>query len=248
MVKTIAVIQARVGSTRLPGKVMYPLDGRPTLERVTQRVNKADSVANVVTATSTTSQDDVIEHCTRNYGGDLVRGSESDVLSRFARAVDRYDPEIVVRITGDCPLIDPEVVDEVVESLRATSTDYATNIMDRTFPRGFDVEAFTTDAFNELYDEATKPHHREHVTPYFREHPNVFKLENISSEQVYDVEWMQDRTDLRLTLDEADDYEVLRRIYESVPYDEILPVRKAVRYVDENGLMEINESVKQKEV
>lgn len=248
MVDVASVIQARVGSTRLPGKVLYPLDGRPAIEHVITRVSGANSVDDVVVATSKEAPDKVIAQYVPEFGAEVIRGSESDVLSRFDRAVKRYDPEIIVRITGDCPLVDPEVIDKVVETLESTSADYVTNILKRTFPRGLDVEAFTTDAFDDLYREATKPHHREHVTPYFREHPGVFNLENIHSKSVYDRVRTQDRADLRLTLDEADDYEVLRRIYENVPYDEILPVGDAVRYVDENGLMEINESVRQKEV
>ncbi len=227
---------------------MYPLDGRPTLEHVTKRVAQADSVIDVVVATSTVPQDDVIEQCVPEFGAEVIRGSESNVLSRFDQVINQYDPTVIVRVTGDCPLIDSQTIDTVVERLERSNADYATNTLDRTFPRGLDVEAFTAEAFKELSQKATRSHHREHVTPYYRENPDQFTLVNVTSEQVFDEEWMQNRSDLRLTLDESEDYEVIRRIYENVPYKDTLPVRDAIRYVDDNNLMTINESVEQKEV
>jgi len=243
-----AVIQARVGSTRLPGKVMYPLDGTPTIATVVERVGSADAVDEVIVATSTEPQDRVIADTGARYDAIVSRGSESDVLDRVWQAVTDYDPAVVVRITADCPLIDPAVIDATVETLRHSGADYASNTMERTFPRGFDVEAFTFESFARVHEEATESHHREHVTPYYNEHQESFYLEAVTSAMVYDEGRFTDRTDLRLTLDEAADYELLRRLYAEIPYEGILPAVDAIDYIDEHDLGDLNAHVEQKEV
>jgi spore coat polysaccharide biosynthesis protein SpsF len=203
-------------------------------------------VDEVVVATSTKQADDIIARYAFKYGAVVFRGSESDVLDRMYQAAAQENADIVVRITGDCPLVDPDVVDKVVERLVETNADYSTNTLERTFPRGLDVEAFTLNSFECVHKEATDPHHREHVTPYYHEHNDLFTRTTITSEDVFDDSWMHDRTDLRLTLDEADDYELLRVIYESMDYNELVDIRDAVQYIDDNNIAEINENVKQK--
>jgi spore coat polysaccharide biosynthesis protein SpsF len=245
-VKVIAIIQARVGSTRLPGKVMYPLNGRHVLEHVVARTESATLIDEVIVATSTEQQDDVIADRISHFVTDVFRGSESDVLGRMYDAARAADADVIVRITGDCPLIDPETIDAVVQPIQDGATQYAANIFERTFPRGLDVEAFTFKSFERVSNEATEPHHREHVTPYYREELGRFKTASITSDAVFDDSQFQDRDDLRLTLDEAADYEVLHRIYDRVPFDDILPTRNAIHYTDENELMELNASVEQK--
>ena len=137
MTETTAIIQARIGSTRLPGKVMYALDGTHTLAYVVKRVSKAETVDDTVVATSTELSDDVIERYASVAGADVVRGSESDVLSRFHRAAKRYSSDVLVRVTADCPLISPDTINEVVHRLIKIDADYSTNIIERAFPRGF---------------------------------------------------------------------------------------------------------------
>jgi len=246
--EVLAVIQARTGSTRLPGKVMYPLAGQPALKHVVTRTTHADSITNVVVATSTGAQDDVIAQYAPTFGAEVIRGSESNVLSRFEDAIDTHNPNIVLRITGDCPLIDPTTIDRVVAPVRDDNTDYASNITHRTFPRGLDVEAFTTESFERVASAATTQAEREHVTPYYRENPDEFNIANITSEQVFDNDRYIDRTDLRLTLDEAADYQLLNQLYEKIEYDKILSIRDASDLIDTEGLTEINESVRQKKV
>lgn len=248
MNKVTAVIQARTGSTRLPGKVMYPLDGQPALNHVVIRTAHADSITNVVVATSTEPQDDVIAQYTPTFGADVIRGTEENVLGRFERAVEEYDPDTVLRITGDCPLIDPATIDRVVAPVDNGDADYASNISHRTFPRGLDVEAFTAESFETVIEAATTQTEREHVTPYYRDNPDEFRTVNITSDQVFDDERYIDRTDLRLTLDEADDYQLLEHIYDTLEYEEILPIRDVIDFVDAEGLAEINEAVRQKKV
>ena len=246
MTETTAIIQARTGSTRLPGKVMYPLDGVHILAHVVRRVSRAEIINDTVVATSTEPPDNVIERYASMAGADVIRGSESDVLSRFHRAAKRYSPKILVRITSDCPLISPETIDEIVRRLMETNADYSTNIIDRTFPRGLDVEAFTFESFERVHNEATAPHHREHVTPYYREHDDQFDLVSVTSEEVFDEPSMQNRTDLRLTLDKAADYKLLWEIYDRIEYDEILPVRDAIKLVNKENLHRLNADVEQK--
>lgn len=244
----IAIIQARVGSTRLPGKVMYPLAGEPALNHTVSRTVHAERVTNVVVATSTESQDDVIANFVSMFGADVTRGSESNVLSRFQRTIKEYDPKIVLRITGDCPLIDPTTIDNVVAPVMEGSAEYASNISERTFPRGLDVEAFTAQSFEDVVSAATTRVEQEHVTPHYRENPDEFGIVNVTSDQVFDDERYIDRTDLRFTLDVADDYRLLNRIYDEIEFDGILPIRDAIDLVDAEGLAELNESVRQKKI
>jgi spore coat polysaccharide biosynthesis protein SpsF len=248
MTAVTAIIQARTGSTRLPGKVMYPLDGRPTLEHVVTRTAQADNVTNVVVATSVESQDDVIAQSAPKFGAKVVRGSESNVLGRFERTIEEYSPDVVLRITGDCPLIDPATINKVVAPVDDGGVDYASNIAHRTFPRGLDVEAFTAESFETVSLAATTQAEREHVTPYYRENSNEFDIVNITSDVVFENERYINRTDLRLTLDEADDYRLLKHIYDTVEYDEILSVRDAIDLIDLEGLTKLNKSVRQKTI
>jgi spore coat polysaccharide biosynthesis protein SpsF len=227
---------------------MLSLANRTVIEQVVSRVKTASTITDVVVATTDTTADDIVYRYGTRAGASVFRGSESDVLNRMYTAASRSNADIVVRITGDCPLISPDVVDEVVNCLVETGVDYCSNIQRRTFPRGLDVEAFTFESFETIHEVASEPHHREHVTPYYHENPEQFDHANICSNQVFDEPWMEDRGDLRFTLDEADDYEVLREIYENVPFEEILDVRDAVQYTDEHDLMSLNEDVAQKTV
>ena len=243
---TVAIIQARMGSTRLPGKVMLPIADDHVLTHDVRRVSVADHVDNVVVATSKQTADDIVTRYAARAGADVHRGSESDVLGRMYDAARNADADVVVRVTGDCPLVDPDTIDEVVSRVVDGDAEYAANITERTFPRGLDVEAFTFESFERVHKEATEPHHREHVTPYYREDPDRFTTESVVSADVFDEPKFQNRDDLRLTLDEADDYEVLREIYDNVPFDDVLPTRDAIRYADENDLMSLNAAVEQK--
>jgi spore coat polysaccharide biosynthesis protein SpsF len=244
----IAIIQARTGSSRLPGKVLYPLDGQPVLKHVVTRTADADSITNIIVATSTEPQDEVITQYAPTFGADVIRGSEANVLSRFERAVEEYDPDIILRITGDCPLIDPATIDRVVTPVDNGKADYASNISHRTFPRGLDVEVFTAESFETVLSAATTQAEREHVTLHYRENPDRFDIVNVTSDQVFNDEKYIDRTDLRLTLDEADDYRLLERTYDALEYEDLLPIRDVIDLVDAEGFAKINKSVSQKKV
>lgn len=248
MKTTTAVIQARTGSTRLPGKVMYPLDGKHNLQHVIDRTTAATGIDTVIVATSTNPQDDTIAHYAERFGAEVIRGSETNVLSRFEQALDEYEPDILVRVTADCPLLSPTFIDASIKRIQETDAEYVSAGLDRTFPRGTTCETFTADSFKQVIEHSTEPHHREHVTPYYRENPEAFELSNITSDELFEQDWLQDRTDLRLTLDEPADYQLLETVYRNVEYEGILDVRDAIRYIDENGLAEINQHVEQKSV
>lgn len=208
----VAIIQARVGSTRLPRKVMYPLGGQPALEHVITRTGHAGHISDVVVATSTEPQDDVIAQYAPKFGAQVVRGSKSDVFSCFETAIEGFGQDIVLRVTGDCPLISVEFIDAAIDRIRTENVDYVCAGLDRTFPCGVTCEAFTADSFDRMTDRANEPRHREHVTPYYREHPDEFDLYNHQSSEIFEEARFQNRTDLRLTLDESADYQLLETV------------------------------------
>ncbi|QLH76828.1 glycosyltransferase family protein [Halosimplex rubrum] len=242
----VTIIQARMGSTRLPGKTMLPLDGKHVLERDIKRVSRADSISETIVATSGSTADDIIERYAGRAGATVFRGSESDVLGRMHKAATAASADVVVRITGDCPLISPRGIDAVVKRLRKTNNDYVTNTLEQTLPRGLDVEAFTYETFTEVENRATVNDEREHVTLHYRRNQNRFDLANVTDRETFDTEILHGRDDLRLTLDEADDYELLRRVYEGLEPDGHLDIEDAIAYIDQEDLGCLNQDIQQK--
>jgi glutamate-1-semialdehyde-2,1-aminomutase len=204
--KVIAIIQARMGSTRLPGKVLADVEGRPVLWHVVNRIRGVGSVDHVVVATSTESIDNVIaEFCETNVI-DCFRGSEVDVLDRFYEAARHYCADVVVRVTADCPLIDPKVVDRVVRTHLEGGYDYTSNTLRYTYPDGLDAEVFSFAALETTWREAHLPAEREHVTPYVRA-SGRFRVHNVENE--VDLS----RSSLRWTIDESSDLEFIRAVF-----------------------------------
>lgn len=245
----VAVIQARTGSTRLPGKVLFPLAGESVLTHDVRRLDAAARVDEVVVATSTADRDDVVARTAERAGATVYRGSESDVLGRMHEAATAADADAVIRATGDDPFVSPALADELLARV-ADGADYAANTIDRTFPQGLILEAVSMDSFDEVEARSTEPHQREHVTQYYLEHPHRFEMANVVWSDVYDWDPALGRGEVRLALDEAADYELLRRVYEGVAPDErgIVGVRDAIQYVADNDLADINESVGQTKV
>ena len=209
--KITAVIQARMGSTRLPGKVLMPLAGRRALDHVLERVKAAKSVDRVVIATSTLAADDAVaEYCGEN-GIDFVRGSENDVLSRYLLAFDRFPSDWIIRITADCPLMDPALIDGLVTTATfASDIDYCSNTQaPRKIPHGLDIEIFRAGALQKAGREATANEEREHVTPYLYRHPELFGI--LSSAHPIDL------SSHRWTLDTEADYKLLDNILKALP-------------------------------
>lgn len=242
----VAVVQARTHSTRLPGKVLYPLAGRPVLAHVVDRLRTASTVDDVVVATSTRQADDAVAHAAERAGAGVHRGSESDVLGRMYGAAVEAGADVVVRGTADNPLVPPALTDRVVEAV-AAGADYASNTVDRTFPHGLIVEAFSMDTFDEVESASTEPHQREHVTQYYLEQPEEFDLVNVVWGDVFDWTPAVAYDEIRLTVDEPADYELLWRLYEGVDPDDrgIVPVREAIAYAVEEGHVDLNADVQQ---
>lgn len=246
--RTVAIIQARMGSERLPGKVLLPLDCEHVLAHVARRVGLAETIDTVVIATSTEIGDDAIEQFGAEHDFLVYRGSEADVQRRLFSAATEYDADTIVRITADCPLIDPDTIDTIAFQVRDGTAEYASNTIRRTFPRGLDVEAFSYESFERVVSAASTQTEREHVTPYYRENPDEFDQTNVISREVFTDEQYIDRTDLRLTLDEAADYLLLSRIYDEITYRDIIQIREVIDHIDSEDLTELNEAVKQKKI
>ena len=234
MEKTVTIVQARTGSSRLPNKVLMPVCSRPILWHIVNRLKVAKNVDSIVVATTDKSNDDAVEKFCKNQGVDYFRGQDDDVLDRFYQSAKKFSAGVVVRITGDCPLVDPGIVDEVV-SLRAKSeADYAGNINPPTFPDGLDVEVFTFRALEEAWKHARYKYQREHVTSYITENRERFKTANLSNKD--------DLSGWRLTLDEPEDLEVVRIIYENL-YNQkgIFGLQEIINFISKNpNILEIN--------
>lgn len=237
--KTVAVIQARVGSTRLPGKVLRPLGGRPMVLVVVERVRSATLVDQVVVATSTDPADDALADLLVEQGVATFRGPSEDVLARYHEAVQGLSPAVVVRVTADCPLSEPSVIDRVVRERASTGADYASNTLKRTYPRGADVEVFTYQALDEAAREARRPEEREHVTPFIWSQPHRYRLTNVEAEPELH------RPELRLTVDTEEDYMLVAGIFEELTGSPTL--REAIALLDRKPwLTYINRHVEQK--
>jgi len=201
---TIAFIQARMGSIRLPNKVMKLVNGKPLIEYLLLRVSKAKLIDKVVVATSVNGNNDVLVSFVNSLGFETYRGNEQDVLSRFYEAAKFYNATTILRITADCPLVDPILIDSLIENYFKSDADYATNTLPPTYPDGLDVEVFSFKSLEQAYIEATAPNEREHVTPYIR-HSGKFTIENKINEIDY--------SDKRWTVDEEDDFEVVSNVF-----------------------------------
>jgi glutamate-1-semialdehyde 2,1-aminomutase/spore coat polysaccharide biosynthesis protein SpsF len=177
--KLTAIVQARMGSTRLPGKTLLPIEGRPMLWHVVTRVRRSAHIGQIVLATTRKDEDDVLAEFADTYGLSLYRGEENDVLDRFYQAAVAHRIDHIVRVTPDCPLHDPQVIDAVVSEYLRGDCDYASNTLTYTYPEGLDVEVFSFGALERAWKEARKPSEREHVTPYMRNHPEAFRIRDV---------------------------------------------------------------------
>ena len=237
--KVVAIIQARMGSTRLPGKVLLDLAGASVLSRVLERVRRTDSIDEVVVATTDRPSDDIIvQECLR-YQIPVFRGQEEDVLDRYYRAAVSAKADVVVRITSDCPLIDPEVTGKTVQAFMAEHPDYASNCLVRTYPRGLDTEVMTLRTLERAWREATQPYERAHVTPYIYENPGEFKLLSVTGE----ADW----SGHRWTVDTPEDLELVRSVYARLNHRNQFLWRDVLDLLQrEPELAELNRTVAQK--
>lgn len=211
MSKTVAFIQARASSSRLPGKVLADLNGRPLILFMVDRVRRARRLDQIVVVTSTHPSDDALAQLLEANGIAIFRGSLEDVLDRFGGAAEVYDPSVIVRLTGDCPLIDPQLIDQVVAQLHDSGADYASNVDPPTYPDGMDVEAFTRATLLQADHRATSRAQREHVTVFMRDAGTAIR--RVATTGLFDA------SHIRLTVDYTDDLQVVRRIVQLIGND-----------------------------
>lgn len=201
----LGILQARASSRRLPGKVLKPILGRPMLERQIERLRRARHLDRLVVATSTDASDDPIAALCRSVAVDCFRGSLDDVLDRFYQAAHRSAADAVVRLTGDCPLADPSVIDQLIELHASGGYDYTSNTLTRSYPDGLDAEVASMDCIEAAWREAALPSEREHVTPFIYRHPERFRLGSLVQPT--------DLSRLRWVVDEPEDFAFISAIY-----------------------------------
>lgn len=245
--KTVAIIQARMGSSRLPGKVMMKLGVQTVLSHVITRVKKAHGIDEIAVATTNQVQDDVIQQEADKMNVVCFRGSETDVLERYYQAAKQYDADIVIRITSDCPFLDPNLLTKMVRAFHdtyriGTPIDYFSNCLVRTYPRGLDIEIFTMMALEKAYRESISDYQKEHVTPYIYQNTELFNLQHYTNPD--------DISDHRWTLDTIEDFIFISHVYEKLSNvkndfttDDILALMQK-----EPELLKINSHVKQKAI
>lgn len=243
--KVVCIMQARTGSTRLPGKVLKIICGKTVLEHDIDRLKRVKNIDEIVIATTTLEKDDILTEEANRLGVKYFRGSENDVLSRYYYAAKENVADIIVRVTSDCPLIDSEVTEKIIQYYvdNKNKYDYVSNTINRTYPRGLDTEAFSFNALEKAFNEAVSSRDREHVTPYIWDNPAVFRLFQYKNDIDY--------SNLRWTLDTTEDYELINRIYSSLyPFkgnqfnmNDIIELYNAFPV-----LREINKNIEQKKV
>lgn len=205
--KTVAIIQARMGSTRLPGKVLKKVLGKPLLEYQLERVKKSRLIDEIVVATTVKEQDQPIVDFCMEKGVSCYRGSEEDVLARYYEAAKAYEADIVVRLTSDCPVIDPGVIDRVIQAfLEDEEADYVSNTLERTFPRGMDTEVFSFQALEQAFQSARMQSEREHVTPYIWKNSDRFSIKSVFHRDDLSIH--------RWTVDTPEDFELIKKMIE----------------------------------
>ena len=235
------IIQARMGSTRLPGKVMMDVeDQKPVLYFVIKQLQECKLIDKIIIATTTNDEDSQIVNYSKNLGIDYFRGSAKDVLDRYYQCAKEYSISTIVRIPSDKPLIDPEVVDNVISVFNNNSYDYVTNFLSNpTFPSGVEVEVFSMNGLKKVWKEAILPSEREHVTPYFSNNEDKFEITH--------VENSENLSHLRCAIDRIEDLELVRLIVSKIKKRPILMKDIVALFHKEPKLVEINKNINRKE-
>jgi spore coat polysaccharide biosynthesis protein SpsF len=209
--KVIAIVQAHMDSTRLPGKVMKEICGKPMLLLMLERLSHSKLLNHIIVATTTNKNDDIIYETAKKNGYGVFRGSEFDCLDRHYQVAKKFNVDFICKITSDCPIIDPEVIDQVIDKFQNGSYDYVSNVHPATFPNGLDVEIFRFSALEQAWKESTDPTEREHTTTYIWSNPSKFRLGNVvmhNGKNLFQSE--------RWTVDYQEDFEFIKAIYENL--------------------------------
>ena len=244
--KVVCLVQARVGSTRLPGKILKEICGKTILHHEIDRLKKCKEIDEIVIATTDKEDDDKIVNEAKKLSVKYFRGSENDVLSRFYYAAKENNADIIVRVTSDCPCIDFEILDKMLiyfkDKYKEKQIDYLSNTINRTYPRGYDIEIFTFSALEKSYINAEKEYEREHVTPYIYDKTNNFL--KLSFENT------EDYSKYRVTLDTIEDFIVIKNIFENLYYkNPYFKLNDVVQYLNNNlHIVDINKHIEQKKL
>jgi spore coat polysaccharide biosynthesis protein SpsF len=236
-VKVLAILQARLGSTRLPGKVLMPIQGKPILEHIIDFMRHSKLTDQIVVATTTLTEDNSIEEISKKIGIACYRGDPADVLSRYYECARFFKGDLIVRITGDNPMIDPAVVDDMIRICKEASCDYVSNVLHKTYPIGCSsCEVFTFSILKKLHETRKDKLSREHVTYHIRENPNLYIVKEVLAPAGLS------RPNWRLTVDYPEDFELIKEIFSElyVP-NSIITYKSLVELLDKNkSLLEIN--------
>lgn len=240
--KVLCIVQARMGSERLPGKVIKPILGKPMILYTLDRLKRSKYVNEIVLATSISEKEEPLVQVVRQEGYNIFRGEENNVLKRYVDAYKKFGGDVIVRVTGDCPLIDPQIVDNVISHYLMYDYDYVRLDVPDTFIRGFDVEVFSAEALERTYDEVSKSNeeqYMEHVTLYMYRNKDKFKIGYVKGDKLYNKNY-------RLCVDTVEDFEVVSKVYEHFK-DEYVEASDVVKFLCENSdLAKINCNIIQK--
>lgn len=232
----LAILQGRFSSTRLPGKVLAELHGEPMIMRQVERVRRSELISQLVVATSDDSSDDALVDILQDAGVAVRRGPLDDVVERFGAVVDEFQPDTIVRLTADCPLTDPDIIDLVISQHIESGADYSSNALTPTFPDGLDVECIRAAAFAELRGSQLTAAEREHVTLGIYSHPEIFSL--------HSVEQSPDLSSLRWTVDVPEDLDFVRWVYRSLfAENPSFGQEEILEFLDENPEMSRTDDV-----
>jgi len=237
--KQSAIIQARMGSSRLPGKILKLLDDETVLFHVVNQLKHCKKLENIIVATTNLPEDDVVETCVKKLNVSCFRGHPTDVLDRFFQCAKLHSIKIIIRITADNPLIDPNIVDNAIEKFNNGNFDYLSTQRSKTFPNGTETEIFSFQSLEKAWLNAKKPSEREHVTPYFYNHPEIFQITNL--------EHSENLSNLRWTIDRENDLKLIKIIISKINHRPILLKDILLLYSKEPKLFELNKPFIQNE-
>ena len=227
--RVFAIIQARMTSTRLPGKVLIDIEGKAFLWHVIERLKHAKKIDEIVLAIADTKDSDILEKFAKDNKIQYCRGSEGNLLERYYLSAKKFGADVIVRIPSDNALIDPRIVDLVIERHLNSDADYTSNVLEKTFPIGLHTEVLNFDALEKAYNKAKDEYEKEHATPYIYRHPEIFKLQSVVAEGILK------RPEIRLTTDTQKDLDLINEIYKNLyTPGEIIHINEVINFLDKN--------------
>lgn len=236
-----AIVQARMNSKRLPNKVLRELAGKPMLWHIINRISFSNYIEKIVIAAADTEEDRIIVEFAKEYGIEVFTGSENDVLDRFYNTAKKFNLDPIVKISGDCPLIDPAILDNIIEFFvnNKSKYDYVSNTAEPTYPEGMDVEVFSFKALEKTFNEAKEALDRENITPYILRNKEAFRIYNYKNDKDY--------SKFRLTVDELEDFELIKQIFKRLySEDNVFTMEQVIDYLETNpSLLLINKQSKE---